>query len=107
MEESTVEKHRKPAEETGDSEEEEFLKGKSESEDGDEDRLNQMLCIEGYDGSDLRKRLADEVDRQQAPAKRQALEMKAKNEELSKEMLEHIARNKEAAIQRRLKKASE
>ena len=81
------------------------MKGKSESEDGDDDRLNQMLCIEGYDGGDLRKRLADEVDRQQAPAKRQALEMRAKSEELSKEMLEHIARNKEAAIQRRMKKA--
>ena len=103
VEESTEE----AAEGTGDSEEEEFTKGKSESEDGDEEELNQMLCIDGYDGGDLRKRMAEAVDLIQAPSKRQALEMKGRNEELSSEMLEHIAEKRAAAIQRKIKKAIE
>ena len=57
--------------------------------------------------SEKEKRIAAEIDRNQAPVKKQAVETRAKHIELSNEMLEHLAQQKEAAIQRKMKKAAE
>ena len=76
------------------------------SDEDEEDRLDERLHVDSIAYVRERKRIAADVDRRQRPAKKQAVETRAESIEFSDEMLQHLAKQREDAIQRRLKKTA-